>query len=82
MNCNVHQKIHLLNEKETYPKSFFHVGITVPNIHKAVGFYKEVMGWYIILPPSKVLKESKSAIGQMCKTHLVLCSKSICTATS
>ncbi|MDG1804235.1 VOC family protein, partial [Flavicella sp.] len=27
-----------------YPRSFSHVGITVPDIHKAVEFYGEVMG--------------------------------------
>src|SRR5210317_189797 len=49
-----------------YPKSFSHIGITVPDINKAVQFYEEVMGWYIIMPPSKVLKEKETAIGQMC----------------
>ena len=53
--------------KETqYPKSFSHIGITVPDIHKAVQFYEEVMGWYVIMQPSKVLKENDTAIGQMC----------------
>lgn len=49
-----------------YPKSFSHIGITVPDIDKAVEFYKEVMGWYVIMKPSKVLKETETAIGQMC----------------
>jgi lactoylglutathione lyase family protein len=49
-----------------YPKSFSHIGITVPDINKAVHFYSEVMGWYIIMPPSIVQKESDTAIGQMC----------------
>ena len=46
-----------------YPKSFSHIGITVPNIHKAVKFYQEVMGWYVIMEPSSVKKESNTAIG-------------------
>jgi predicted enzyme related to lactoylglutathione lyase len=53
--------------KETkYPRSFSHIGITVPNIKKAVKFYSDVMGWYIIMEPSKVTKEKETAIGQMC----------------
>lgn len=50
----------------TYPKSFSHIGITVPDIQKAVQFYTEVMGWYIIMEPSKVNEETETAIGQMC----------------
>jgi lactoylglutathione lyase family protein len=49
-----------------YPRSFSHIGITVPDINKAVTFYEEVMGWYVIMSPSKVQKESDTAIGQMC----------------
>ncbi len=49
-----------------YPRSFSHIGITVPDINKAVTFYEEVMGWYVIMSPSIVQKESDTAIGQMC----------------
>ncbi len=49
-----------------YPRSFSHIGITVPDIKKAVDFYQEVMGWYVIMPPSTVKKERETAIGQMC----------------
>ena len=53
--------------KETiYPRSFSHIGITIPDIKKAVKFYEEVMGWYVIMPPSTVVKERDTAIGQMC----------------
>ena len=52
--------------KTRYPRSFSHIGITVPDINKAVNFYQELMGWYIIMSPSKVLKENDTAIGQMC----------------
>ena len=53
--------------KETkYPRSFSHIGITVPDIKKAVEFYSDVMGWYIIMGPSTVTKERETAIGQMC----------------
>ena len=49
-----------------YPRSFSHIGITVPDINKAVEFYEEVMGWYVIMPPSIVKKENNTAIGIMC----------------
>ena len=51
---------------QKYPRSFSHIGITVPDIKKAVAFYEDVMGWYVIMPPSKVTKENDTAIGQMC----------------
>jgi lactoylglutathione lyase family protein len=49
-----------------YPKSFSHIGITVPDLEKAVAFYSEVMGWYVIMKPSKIKKEKETAIGIMC----------------
>jgi len=52
--------------KTKYPKSFSHIGITVPDINKAVDFYQKVMGWYIIMKPSTVEKDRDTAIGQMC----------------
>ncbi len=56
-----------LNESvKTYPKTFSHIGITVPNIEDAVKFYTEVMGFYVIMEPSVVKEENETAIGQMC----------------
>ncbi|MGL5721102.1 MAG: lactoylglutathione lyase family protein [Brevinema sp.] len=49
-----------------YPKSFSHIGISVPNLQEAVDFYHKVMGWYIIMPPTEVLEEQDTAIGKMC----------------
>lgn len=51
---------------KTYPKTFSHIGITVPNIEDAVKFYTEVMGFYLIMEPTVVKEENKTAIGQMC----------------
>lgn len=51
------------NKGIKYPKSFSHIGITVPDINKAVEFYNNVMGWYIIMHPLNVKK--KSEMGQM-----------------
>jgi lactoylglutathione lyase family protein len=52
--------------KTPYPRAFSHIGISVPDIEKAVKFYNEVMGWYVIMKPSTVKKERGTAIGQMC----------------
>lgn len=48
-----------------YPRSFSHIGLSVPNVKEAVKFYTEVLGWYIIMEPSEVI-EDDSPIGQMC----------------
>lgn len=53
-------------QTQVYPKSFSHIGITVPNLDEAVKFYSEVMGWYVIMPPTEVKEENETAIGQMC----------------
>ena len=51
---------------KTYPKTFSHIGITVPNIEEAVKFYTQVMGFYVIMAPTLVKEENETAIGQMC----------------
>ncbi|MCW8107835.1 lactoylglutathione lyase family protein [Alteromonas ponticola] len=49
----------------TFPRTFSHIGISVPDLQKAVDFYTNVMGWYLIMQPTEI-KEGDSAIGQMC----------------
>ncbi|WP_439182139.1 lactoylglutathione lyase family protein [Carboxylicivirga taeanensis] len=49
-----------------YPKTFSHIGITVPDIEAAVQFYTEVMGFYVLMEPTLVVEEKETAIGQMC----------------
>lgn len=49
-----------------YPRSFSHIGITVPNLKEAVEFYKNTLGWYTIMEPTEVKEETDTAIGQMC----------------
>lgn len=49
---------------KTYPINFSHIGLSVPDLDKAVKFYSEVMGWYTIMEPNTV-KEDDSAIGEM-----------------
>jgi catechol 2,3-dioxygenase-like lactoylglutathione lyase family enzyme len=49
-----------------YPRTFSHIGISVPDVEKAVEFYTEVMGWYHIMEPTVITEESATPIGQMC----------------
>jgi lactoylglutathione lyase family protein len=49
----------------TYPRNFSHIGLTVTDLDAAVKFYSEVLGWYLIMPPTTI-QEDASPIGQMC----------------
>jgi lactoylglutathione lyase family protein len=49
----------------TYPRSFSHIGLSVPDVQAALTFYTEVLGWYTIMEPT-VIVEDDSAIGVMC----------------
>lgn len=48
-----------------YPRTFSHIGISVPDLEAAVKFYTEVLGWYLIMEPTEII-EDDSAIGEMC----------------
>jgi len=47
------------------PRSFSHIGLSVPDLEAAVKFYSEIMGFYTIMGPTQVT-EDDSDIGQMC----------------
>lgn len=49
----------------TTPRSFSHIGLSVPDVDAATTFYSEVMGFYVIMAPADVTEDG-SAIGQMC----------------
>nr|WP_251132416.1 MULTISPECIES: lactoylglutathione lyase family protein [unclassified Exiguobacterium] len=49
----------------TYPRTFSHIGLSVPSVTEAVKFYEDVMGWNTIMQPSEVV-EDDSPIGVMC----------------
>ena len=49
----------------TYPRAFSHIGLSVPDLDKAVKFYGEVFGFYIIMPPT-LIERDDSDIGVMC----------------
>ena len=53
------------SQTHSYPRNFSHIGISVPNLEQAVEFYTEVLGWYLIMPPTDIT-EDDSAIGLMC----------------
>jgi len=48
-----------------YPRSFSHIGLSVPDLDAAVAFYREVLGLYLIMTPTEVV-EDDSDIGRMC----------------
>jgi lactoylglutathione lyase family protein len=48
-----------------YPRTFSHIGISVPDLEAAVKFYTEVLGWYLIMKPTEIT-EDDSSIGVMC----------------
>ncbi|MEQ8300214.1 MAG: lactoylglutathione lyase family protein [Hyphomonas sp.] len=47
------------------PRTFSHIGLSVPDLDAAVKFYTDVFGFYTIMEPNDVV-EDDSAIGQMC----------------
>jgi lactoylglutathione lyase family protein len=47
-------------------RAFSHVGITVPDLDRAVDFYTKVFGWYVLMKPT-VVEDDDSAIGIMCR---------------
>lgn len=49
-----------------YPRAFSHIGLSVPNIKKAIEFYHNVLGWYIIMDITDIKEENDCAIGIMC----------------
>ncbi len=51
----------------TYPISFSHIGITVPDLERAIQFYTEVMGWYHISGPIKVSEEMDNNLSRISK---------------
>lgn len=53
--------------KNTYPINFSHVGLTVPDLEKAIEFYTKVMGWYPISGPIKVSEEDSSNLTRISK---------------
>ena len=48
-----------------YPRSFSHIGLSIPDLDAAVKFYTEVIGSYTIMEPTEII-EDDSPIGAMC----------------
>ena len=55
----------MAKNQHPYPRRFSHIGLSVPDLEKAVDFYTKVMGWYVIMPPTRIDSDD-SAIGVMC----------------
>jgi lactoylglutathione lyase family protein len=47
------------------PRTFSHIGLSVPDLEAAVAFYADVLGFYVIMGPTE-LEEDDSDIGTMC----------------
>ena len=47
------------------PRTFSHIGLSVPDLDAAVKFYADVLGFYVVMEPSEAI-EDDSAIGAMC----------------
>jgi catechol 2,3-dioxygenase-like lactoylglutathione lyase family enzyme len=41
-----------------YPRTFSHIGISVPDLDAAVKFYTEVLGWYLIMEPTDITEDN------------------------
>ena len=54
-----------------YPRAMSHIGLSVPNLEAAVKFYHDVMGWYIIMHPTKIKKDDKDIIAQFAANQCV-----------
>ena len=47
------------------PRSFSHIGLSVPDLDQAVQFYADILGFYVIMQPTEIVEDG-SDIGQMC----------------
>ncbi|WP_392338245.1 lactoylglutathione lyase family protein [Loktanella salsilacus] len=47
------------------PRTFSHIGLSVPDLDAAVKFYADVLGFYVVMQPTEAF-EDDSAIGVMC----------------
>lgn len=48
-----------------YPRAFSHIGITVTDLDKAVEWYQQLLGCYVLMPQTEIL-EDDSQIGRLC----------------
>lgn len=50
-----------MESRKSYPINFSHVGITVPNLEKALEFYINTMGWYHVSGPIEVKENDQES---------------------
>jgi catechol 2,3-dioxygenase-like lactoylglutathione lyase family enzyme len=55
----------VIKKSKVYPRTFSHIGISVPNLEAAVAFYTRILGWYEIMKPTEII-EDNSPIGERC----------------
>lgn len=49
----------------TTPRTFSHIGLSVPDLDAAVAFYRDVMGFYVIMEPTEI-RQDATDIGILC----------------
>ncbi len=49
----------------SYPRTFSHIGISVPDLEAAVRFYTEVLGWYLIMEPTDVVEDEDPNVEEL-----------------
>lgn len=54
-----------MNKNKVYPRAFSHIGLSVSDVEKAVEFYTNVFGWYVIMKPT-LINEDDENISKMC----------------
>lgn len=53
--------------KRPYPVDFSHIGLTVPDLEKAIQFYTNAMGWYHISGPIEISENNKNNLTRISK---------------
>lgn len=54
-----------MNNQSSYPVCFSHVGITVPDLNKAIAFFTSAMGWYHLSGPIHVEENGLDDLSQI-----------------
>ncbi len=54
-----------MTSKSAYPVCFSHVGITVPDLNKAIEFFTSAMGWYHLSGPIHVEENGSSGLSEI-----------------
>ena len=51
------------------PRSFSHIGLSVPDLDQAVKFYADVLGFYVIMQPTEVVEDGSDIASEIAQVH-------------